>query len=56
MEVKFTTELKDVKSFYMESEGVINLLDDMLLARDELFERRLKDGIKQHKRVLPHQS
>ena len=61
--VDFTSEIKNVETFYMESEGMVNLLDELLVARDDLFENKLKEGIKQHKKLmsaissdLPHQS
>ncbi len=50
--VRFTTEIGEVENFFIETEGTVNLLDELLVARDELFEKKLKDGLKNHNRLL----
>jgi hypothetical protein len=61
--IKIIREIKIEDSFNLETQSSINLLDELLVARDELFENRLKKGIKDHNKVmsaiignLPHQS
>jgi hypothetical protein len=61
--IKILREIKDIEPILMDSQSSINLLDEILVARDELFENRLKQGIKNHNKVmsairgdLPHQS
>ena len=61
--IEFETEIKQIERIYTESESTINLLDELMNARDELFENRLKNGLKAHndlmKRLrsdLPHLS
>ena len=58
--IKITTEIQQETSFFYKETSTINLLDDILKARNELFENRLTQGVDAHKKlndmVLPHQS
>ncbi len=50
--IKITSEIGEPENFFFEAEGTVNLLDELLNARDELFDRRLKDGLGNHTRLM----
>jgi len=52
MKVEFKTEIELNTNFYNNSEGIINLLDEMLVARDELFEKKLINGLMSSKNAI----
>jgi len=54
-DVKPDIKIKSQKEFYMKTEGTIEVIEEVMKARDELFEKKLTEGLKQH-RNLPHQS
>jgi len=53
--IKPDIKIKSQKEFFMKTEGTIAVIEEVIKARDILFEKKLTEGFKHHK-DLPHQS
>jgi hypothetical protein len=50
--VRFKTELSDSESPLLEPVSTATLMDNVLQARDRLFEVKLSDGLAAHRKLI----